>query len=118
MATKSIRLSDGTDTLLPESAVSGSKYQKCADGTLIIWGSDSLQIPPSQEVSVSLTFAIPFVGSTPIVVANSLTARPQQLCVAPSSVSLTGFTLAGWNAVSTTTTYTTYYAWIAIGRWK
>lgn len=115
MATQSIRLSDGTNTLLPESATSGSGYQKDADGTLKCWGrATSDAIAANSSGTKSVTFPISF-NSTPRITATPLTASPFTRSVGISSPSTTGFTM---NFQVTSAASSVSADWIAIGRWK
>jgi len=115
MATKSIRLSDGTDTLLPESAESASGYQKSADGTLIQWGFQSgIVTPASGTASAIVNF--PVQNYNVSVVAVPETTLAQYFRATVSGISSTAF------AINTHSTYTSSASltvrWIAIGRWK
>lgn len=118
MATKSIRLSDGTDTLLPESAVSASGYQKNADGTLIQWGFQSgIVTPASGTASATVNFAVQFnVNYIVSVVAVPETQLAQYFRSTVSGISPTAF------VINTHSTYTSSASltvrWLAIGRWK
>lgn len=112
MANKSIRLSDGTDTLLPESATSiknsfGSLV-KCADGTLIQYGT--LTINSGSYVG---TVGLPtsFVDNTYIVAVCSYETGIVSNLSGAKTVS--SFTLG-----RTPNTAASHFDWIAIGRWK
>lgn len=108
MATKSIRLSDGTDTLLPESAESSGTYCKMADGTLICYGT--LAIPVGSYVA---TVTLP-KSFTNINYKVAVCALESGITCNISGTKYTGaFTLgrAPNTAVSN-------FDWIAIGRWK
>ena len=119
MATKSIRLSDGTDTLYPESAQSGSGYQKCADGTLIQWG-----------VTAKITMTSHQISNTTIDFPIAFNAAPRVFATAEGA--FTPYTEISGPTVNTITTssficrfYNNYSSsinpninWVAIGRWK
>lgn len=123
MATKSIRLSDGTDTLLPESAQSGNGYQKFADGTLICWGTKqesnvafnswgSLYVG---TMSDTVTFPIEFAANPSVIVSAAISGTSFFPITAASNT--TGiYTLQV--AKTNNTTSTIIFQWVAIGRWK
>lgn len=115
MATKSIRLSDGTNTLLPESAQSGTGYQKCADGTLICWGLPNITVAANStgEISVSLS---PTFTANPVLVATPLAHSPSVFSISWEGLSTTGAKLRVANSYSQS--LSTTIAWVAIGRWK
>lgn len=127
MATKSIRLSDGTDTLLPESGITGSNsngyYSKFADGTLIQWGS------------ITPTLTLTQIGSSGIYTATTTVTFPQAFDNARyyaygTSRYGTGHAVsvgaiqsgAGYMTISIYDFYarsgTINVTWCAIGRWK
>lgn len=115
MATKSIRLSDGTDTLLPESATgstytgySGTGYSKMADGTLICWGT----LQNQTALVTSITFPIEFAVGLPTVVAST-GAGGTRVPIYVEDVTYTGFTIYRASSGSGI-----WLRWIAIGRWK
>lgn len=114
MATKSIRLTDGTDILLPESAVSttfsgssGTGYTKMADGTLICWGTLANQT----EDNVTITFPIGF-SAYPTVVAST-GAGSVRTPIYVEQVDQTKFVIHRATSGSNI-----WLRWIAIGRWK
>lgn len=108
MATKSIRLSDGTDTLLPESAVSGSTYQKCADGTLICFGT--LTIPSGSYVAW-IEFPSYFADTNYKISTASLESGIT--CNISGAKQTNGLSLG-----RSPNTAASSFDWIAIGRWK
>lgn len=119
MATKSIRLSDGTNTLLPESATSEGQYnlgyQKNADGTLIAYGTvvTNGNIPANTSTAVSVSFPIEF-SKTPVVTITVATASPHTKSIGIDNVAKTGF-----DAVFYSTSSSSIGAyWQAMGRWK
>lgn len=125
MATKSIRLSDGTDTLLPESAVMGSNsvgyYTKCADGTLIQWGQKQKSISFTSQWGALyfgdgdlVTFPISFVDTPAISVNHYSGSSAFVITLGGSPNGITRLQFA--RMVSGTETIT--YTWLAIGRWK
>ena len=118
MATKSIRLSDGTDTLLPESAQSASGYQKNADGTLIQWGVKSgISIPASSNVSATVTFEVQFnINASVSIVVVPETSSPQSFRATVSNVRTDSFVIYAHSTYSASALLTV--RWIAIGRWK
>lgn len=110
MATKSIRLSNGTDTLLPESAVSGSRYCKMADGTLIQWGALDI---PANSTNAQLTFPQSFydtgwgISITPVYTVSAV------------DIQYSGSTKTGVTVYRLPSNqYVQTVKWIAIGRWK
>lgn len=116
MATKSIRLSDGTDTLLPECAVSDATYCKMADGTLLQWGYES-----NKSSGAEIPFSIPFVTNTPeVMIAGYYNAASTLRCVFSANPALNKFTVYAYDtstgAISTATNL--QFRWLAIGRWK
>ena len=94
----------------------GAGYVLLPGGTLIQWGNGSFEIPPTTETEETITFPIKF-KTAPHAVANCRTTRPQQLSIVAKGTTATTLTLSGWNAVSSTTTYNSYYNWIAIGQY-
>ena len=116
MATQSIRLSDGTNTLLPEAAQSGNGYCKMADGTLLCYGSKAVAFTDTGTEDVTLTFAIPFATSPICVCSRCATESTQYEEAYAMSWTTTDITIryrnyfAGQNNV--------YAAYLAIGRWK
>lgn len=110
MANKSIRLTDGTDTLYPESAVSGSRYCKMADGTLIQWGLVEI---PANSNNKAVSFPVAFVDTgygiscVPNYVVTSVTIQY-------GGTSTTGVTIYRLPSNQ----YAQPVKWIAIGRWK
>lgn len=116
MATKSIRLSDGTDTLLPESAQSASGYQKCADGTLIQWGvATNSAVAATSTVDMPVVFKYPFIAN-PIVLVSLLAYVPDLFAASSNGITKTGFTGRFKNGYTQSISANLY--WIAIGRWK
>lgn len=116
MATKSIRLSDGADTLLPESAVSSSNYCKMADGTLIQWGYESGKSNGSE-----IDFPIAFVTNTPeVMIAGYYNSASTIRCIFSANPALTKFTIYAFDSTTGATSTSTglQFRWIAIGRWK
>lgn len=111
MSTKTIKLSDGTDTLLPESAVSGSNYCKMADGTLIQWGTKTI---PANASNAAILFSIPFVGSYSISITGNY-SNSRALMFATASEDGNGFT--AYKGVSDLS-YAQLIRWLCIGRWK
>lgn len=114
MATKSIRLTDGTDTLLPESAtsssytgVSGTGYSKMADGTLIQWGTLNNQTADD----VTITFPIAFY-TFPTVVAST-GAGGARTPIYVEDLNLQQFLIHRQTSGSSI-----WLRWVAIGRWK
>lgn len=118
MANKSIRLSDGTDTLYPESAVYGSNtngaYVKFADGTLMQWATKVTSIQSGVQKIITETFPIAFVGTSITAFVNPLTSS------ATIRTSVKGYTTTTMDVCIYDTIASTerYYNWIAIGRWK
>lgn len=115
MATKSIRLSDGSNTLLPESAVSASGYQKCADGTLIQWGTASKSISASSTDTIAVSFLQTFTAS-PSITVSCLAHVPEIFVASTENHTTTGFDIRVKNAY--TGALTANVSWQAIGRWK
>ena len=121
MANKSIRLSDGADTLYPEAAVYGSNangyYTKFADGTLVQWGVSG-QYASGNTANVAVTMPLAFVNSGYAVVSNGEVGDDptnyEVLIVIQRNTSQQ-FTAHIRNA---TGNYTRQFGWIAIGRWK
>ena len=116
MATKSIRLSDGTDTLLPKSAVSDFNYCKMADGTLLQWGYEA-----SKASGAEISFPIPFVTNTPeVMISGYYNAASTIRCIFSNIPALNKFTVYAYDvstgAISTATNL--QFRWLAIGRWK
>lgn len=107
MAVNTIRLSDGTNKLLPESADSAAGYQKCADGTLIQW--DSVTIASGSYVA-DVTFQLAFVDTNYKI---SLTAFDNGL-----SLNFTNKTIGGVKVGRTPNTSANGIDWVAVGRWK
>ena len=117
MATRSIRLSDGTDTLLPESAASGSGYQKCADGTLIQWG-EAGSYSSGARADVEVTMPQPFVDWTYTVVAAGLAGGDTdnyETVITVRRETVQKFTAHLRNNSSN---YVRQFSWMAVGRWK
>lgn len=108
MATKSIRLSDGTDTLLPESAESSGTYCKMADGTLICYGT--LAIPSGSYVAY-VTLPKAFTNTNYKVTVCALESGIT--CNISGSKNVGGFSLG-----RVPNTAVSNFDWIAIGRWK
>ena len=118
MSTKTIKLSDGTDTLLPESAVSGTNYCKMADGTLIQWGYKSgILINSDAEVGQEINFPIPFNSSNNVLVCvTPQTALVKNFQTTVTAIKNTSFEVYVYSSYSTAANLTV--GWIAIGRWK
>lgn len=117
MATQSIRLSDGTNTLLPESATSTSNYQKNADGTLLCWGQvASGGKEANATAKIDITFPVAF-SSNPKIFASIYTAAPANKAVGIDTPSTTGFTLCFYSTAAMTAPGQALW-WLAIGRWK
>lgn len=108
MATKSIRLSDGTDTLLPESAESSGTYCKMADGTLVCYGT--LTIPSGSYVA-TVTLPKPFANTSYKIAVCALESG--LTCNISGAKNTGGFTLG-----RIPNTAASNFDWIAIGRWK
>lgn len=122
MATKSIRLSNGTDTLLPESAQSGSGYCKMADGTLMQWG---YSIFPAQAVGnqyLSVTFPVAFTARPAVTVSPHDTLNfytyMSNLTVSATSGYVTNGTTLWLYAKRLNASAAWGVSWIAVGRWK
>lgn len=127
MSTKTIKLSDGTNTLLPESAEStvddnGIFVLKLADGTLIQAGRFAVaSISGSSVVNQEVSFPKSFVGWTPIVICV-----PKGYYVTTNFWSIKtmvlGTDIAKFNVriVNDSSSAQTNVAcqYIAIGRWK
>lgn len=112
MATKSIRLSDGTDTLLPESAESGALYCKMADGTLIQWGTATI---PANSASRTVVFPISFISATYGISIMGNYGNSRDLSWAFAGQSGSQITIyKGMSDIS----YAQYFHWLVIGRWK
>lgn len=123
MATKSIRLSDGTDTLLPESAESASGYQKCADGTLIQWGTITPGVNLSQIGSsgiyyrnTPLDFPIAFSDTNYKVMGSSRFQAGHAFPIGFVVTSQSRATVYVYDLYARSGTMTVQ--WVAIGRWK
>lgn len=118
MANKSIRLSDGSDNLFPESAVYFSNaygtYIKFADGLLMQWATGATSIQSGVSKSVTITFPIPFVGSSITTFVNPLTSSTT-IRIAVVSYTVTTMTIAIYDTIASDARY---YNWLAIGRWK
>jgi len=122
MSTKTIRMTDGTDTILPESAESGPSYCKMADGTLIQWGwISNIDFSTKRQFAVSYNLSIPFVNSSYFVSTNlndsirgHSTGMPNIVDARPETASrFQIMCTVNQNYDSKNTAY-----WIAIGRWK
>jgi len=117
MATKSIRLGDGTDTFLPESAVStsfatgnsGTGYSKMADGTLICWGTLQNVTAARTEITYPVSFS-----AYPTVVAST-GAGNIRTPIYVETVDRAKFSIYRYDGGSTSGIW---LRWIAIGRWK
>ena len=121
MATKSIRLSDGTDTLLPEAGAYGSnssgQYLKLADGTLFQWGISG-QYASGNTANVAITMPLAFVNSWYTVISNGEVGDDPtnyEVLIVIQRNSSQQFTAHIRNA---TGNYTRQFGWLAIGRWK
>lgn len=115
MATKSIRMSDGSNTLLPESATSANGYQKCADGTLIQWGFPAQNVSAGDTITYTITFSQTFIA-TPTVVVSSLAHAPAVFNVSVENVLTNQFDARIRNNYNQALVAS--IPWIAIGRWK
>lgn len=112
MATKTIRLSNGTDKLLPESAESGTGYCKLADGTLIQWGENIIAATNSK---VHITFPISFINAAYAMCALPLFNSTRAVsCVVAGQVATGMDIYRSSNDLSSTQ----QIYWLAIGRWK
>ena len=93
----------------------GSGYHKCADGTLIQTGRETVNHTADGTIQTQITFGIPF-ASTPYVIASLDGADLHVERCSCSAKSSTGFKLvtrneyAGANAITVD--------WLAFGRWK
>lgn len=121
MATKSIRLSDGTDTLLPEAGVYGSNsngyYLKLADGTLLQWGLSG-QYASGNTADIAVTMPLAFVNTTYCVFANGEVGNDPtnyEVLIVIQRDTSQKFNAHIRNA---TGSYTRQFSWLAIGRWK
>lgn len=118
MANKSITFSNGTDVLYPESAMSGNGYQKCADGTLIQWGSGTFGSTTSGTTNnVTVSLSVAFANTNYVVQAWSSYRYPSQLDVVATVTSTSTITIYGVNRTSSSLS-DCRYMWKAIGRWK
>lgn len=123
MATKSIRLTDGTDTLLSESAENGygggstnyNGYQKFADGTLICYGWISITASGNSTANTSITFLHEFLHN-PKVFTSAITTTPQYHHSGVAGITTTGCNLYFYNSSGSSRTNEINY--IAIGVWK
>ena len=108
-------MSDGTDTLLPESAASGTGYQKCADGTLIQWGNVQITISAADTVvEESVTFPLAFIDGEHADFANPLAAASSTIQCQVVKRNSTSLTIN----IKRSTATDTWVSWLAIGRWK
>lgn len=127
MANKSIRLTDGTNNLYPEGAVTGSNsngtYIKFADGTLIQYGSTTISVSLSQIASTgvyyqSKTMNLPmsFVNTTYTVSGSSRysTGHILPIGAVPTSVSQVNVCIYDFYARSGNVVV----RWMAVGKWK
>ena len=117
MATKSIRLTDGTDTFLPEAAESGSGYCKFADGTLIQYGVGSTgAITGGNTIQQTLTFPYAFanIPYASITLGTTAISDGSRMCTM-TNISRTGATVVVYDKLGTAGMG---YYWLAIGRWK
>ena len=128
MANKSIRLSDGTDTLLPECGITGSNsngyYSKFADGTLIQWGTVTPSLTLSQIGSSGVYYATTNITLPQSFATNSTfygygssrfgTGHNVPIGVLQSSLSVATLNVYDFYARSGTANI----KWCAIGRWK
>lgn len=94
--------------------VSGEKYCKLPDGTLIQWGNATIA---SGTDSVSVTYPVPFVGigTTRSVTANLYDTYDPSLTVRIYGLASTT-TFALYTTGNTTANRSAY--WIAVGKWK
>lgn len=127
MANKSIRMSDGTDTLYPESAVYGSNangsYVKFADGTLIQNGSIAPTLTLSQigssgiySTTTTVTFPLAFADAKFYAYGTSRygTGHAVPIGAIQSGAGYMTLTVYDFYARSGSITVN----WCAIGRWK
>ena len=126
MATKSIRLRDGTDTLLPEAGEYGSNsngfYLKLADGTLIQWGRKTgLSFSNQTILEGTETLPLAFIATGYSLSGNGASSSNNsyvfRLGMNPSTTSTFGWTLASGSGSAITINNRGFY-WVAIGRWK
>lgn len=119
MATKTIRLNDGNDTLLPEAATAGQGYQKCADGTLILWGGTSFSdIEIGGNANKVINFVVPFATDDGYVVSFfSQYNYPSLVDAVATRIDKTSCRLYVVNK-GNGTLRSILMGWIAIGRWK
>lgn len=110
MSTKTIRLTNGNDTVLPESAESGANYCKMADGTLIQWGLD---IVPANLWSITIYFPKTFVNTNYSIMLNCYDNVGGHMW---ASYHLAIDSCSCY--VDELSSYSRYFMWFAIGRWK
>jgi len=118
MSTKTIRLTDGTDTILPESAESGSNYCKMADGTLIQWGrvSEYHQVTQGVFEIFDVTLTIPYIDGNYTVTVSGRNDTSDNYNGNFSAMILTENTFKVF--AKRNTVYANSVKWQAIGRWK
>lgn len=102
------------ESKIPMTNSSGNGYCKMGDGTLIMWGADSVYSTKGVFSRKAITFPIEMTTDFPDMFIAGLTEDATLVCV-PSSRSKTGALAAIYNNSSTRTIY---FSWFAIGRWK
>lgn len=126
MANKSIRMSDGTDTLLPECAIFGNNsngfYCKFADGTLIQWYRvTSLTFSAQTILEGEVTMPLAFIDTNYVVIGNGASSSNNayvfRLGLNPSTTQKFSWTLGSGSGSAITINNRGFY-WLAIGRWK
>lgn len=127
MANKSIRLTDGTNNLYPEGAVTGSNsngtYIKFADGTLVQYGTKTISVTLSQIASSgvyyqskTLNMPLSFASTTYTISGSSRysTGHILPLGGIPNTVSQANICIYDFYARSGNVSV----YWMAVGKWK
>lgn len=122
MSTQTIRLSDGTNTLLPEAAESGTGYVKFADGTLMQWGT-YIKTDATGTGSNSVTISFPITFYSLYYSACQLrgyldSASFNKYRIITLTRNVSGMTVRVINDTGEESTVTMNLDWFAIGRWK
>lgn len=117
MATKSIRLSDGTDTLLPECAVSGTYSCKMADGTLMQWGVAGAYTSANRS-NVQVTMPIAYTDTNYIIVASGEFSSDENNYEVTCTTRVDNTTKFTIHIRNNSANYIRQFKWFTVGRWK
>lgn len=112
MASKTITMTDGTDVLYPESALSGTGYCKMADGTLIQWGEATIA---SGNTVVTVSFPQTFSNSNYGFSVTGTFNNTRALTWATAGQTTSQIQV--YRGVETYN-YAQSLKWMAVGRWK